>query len=273
MSALVGNLILFISGLALTVTSGADVLPVSTIRWIQVEQNVLLFALPSLLCAWAVSRKPFDLLRLNSLPPVGAWLCMGLFVMVALPAVNLLSMLNNMVSLPDFLSPMEEWMRAKEIASAEITVRLLEMDNLATLGITLVVMAALPALGEELVFRGLLQRLIEQRIGLHAGVWIAAVLFSAIHLQFFGFVPRMLLGAAFGYMAAWTGSLWLPIAAHFLHNAFAVITAYLQQRHIISVDVDAIGAGSEWWLGVASAAIALWAVSLIKRYKIREKTG
>ena len=73
----------------------------------------------------------------------------------------------------------------------------------------------------------------------HVGIWLAAALFSAIHLQFYGFVPRMLLGALFGYLYIWTGNLWVPMLAHFFNNGFAVVMMALNKQKITTIDLEA----------------------------------
>ena len=70
---------------------------------------------------------------------------------------------------------------------------------------------------------------------------MAAFLFSAMHMQFYGFVPRLLLGAMLGYLFVWSGSLWLSVLAHFVNNASAIIFTYLYQQQMSTIDVDAVG--------------------------------
>ena len=83
-------------------------------------------------------------------------------------------------------------------------------------------------LSEEIFFRGFIQRLfIENKLNHHLAIWFTAILFSAIHLQFFGFVPRVLLGAVLGYLYFYSGNLWLSIIAHTVNNGFAVVMAYI----------------------------------------------
>jgi len=104
------------------------------------------------------------------------------------------------------------------------------MKNTPDLLINLLMIAILPAIGEELIFRGCFQNIFTRWTGnYHWGIWLAAILFSAIHMQFYGFIPRMLLGAMFGYMLVWGRSMWLPILAHLVNNGGAVITAYVLQ--------------------------------------------
>ena len=108
-----------------------------------------------------------------------------------------------------------------------------------------------------MMFRGWLQRVLGKRVNYHIAIWVSAFVFSAIHFQFYGFIPRMLIGAALGYLYCYTGSLWAPIIAHFTNNAAAVVTAFLTYNGYTSIDFDVIGTGDTWYLSVASVAVCV----------------
>ena len=103
----------------------------------------------------------------------------------------------------------------------------------------LIVIALLPAIGEELVFRGMFQNeFFRGTRNIHLSIWVSAIIFSAIHFQFYGFVPRLLLGALFGYLYYWSGTLLIPMFAHFFNNAFGVIMIYLHRHEITDLNVE-----------------------------------
>ncbi|HPH46026.1 MAG TPA: CPBP family intramembrane metalloprotease, partial [Chryseolinea sp.] len=124
----------------------------------------------------------------------------------------------------------------------------------AQIVVAFIVIAILPAIGEELVFRGIIQKeLFRGTKNSHLSIWIAAAIFSAIHLQFYGFVPRMLLGVLFGYLYHWSGNLTLSMLAHFVNNGFTVVALYLHQQKIIDIDIE--NTESVPWQGVLFSAI------------------
>lgn len=139
------------------------------------------------------------------------------------------------------LSPsFEEWARSKEDELRVMTEYLTRFDNLSGLLVGLIVIAVLPAIGEEFLFRGLVQPKLQKLLGNpHLAVWMAALLFSTIHMQFYGFFPRLLLGALFGYLFYWSGNLWYAIFAHFVNNGFTLVMMYLYQQDMTDLDMDA----------------------------------
>ena len=147
-------------------------------------------------------------------------------------------------------------MRNKEDTAKEFANNLLVMHTQNALLINLLMLAIIPAVGEELFFRGCLQRIFSRWVGnQHVGIWIVAFIFSAIHLQFFGFLPRMLLGALFGYLLLWGGSLYVPIFAHFINNAMVVIVSYVYQQQGISMDQIGRTEPSNWYICLFSFAV------------------
>lgn len=159
------------------------------------------------------------------------WLIIPVTMLAASPIIDITMRFNNWI-IPEG-SWVESWFKPMEESAAELTDALLQMDDPMMLLINLIMIAVLPALGEEIAFRGILQNQVAKATGnIHLAVWISAILFSAYHLQFYGFIPRMLLGAFFGYLVVWTGSIWPSIIAHFVNNASAVLVVYFTQEDI-----------------------------------------
>ncbi|WKK58603.1 CPBP family intramembrane glutamic endopeptidase [Sphingobacterium sp. BN32] len=150
-----------------------------------------------------------------------------LFLLAASPIMELISRWNMEMSLPESLVGVETWMRTQEDAMAELTKSLVMVDSPRWLIVNILVMAVIPAIVEEFFFRGALQNICFRIFGnQHAAIWITAIIFSAIHVQFFGFFPRMILGLIFGYAFVWTKNIWVPVFAHFVNNATVTIIAF-----------------------------------------------
>ena len=163
-------------------------------------------------------------------------MALGLTFMIAIsPLVEW----NMNIKFPEFLKGFERWARDAEDKTAQLTKVMTSFESTGDLIIGLIVIALLPAIGEELVFRGMFQNEFFRGTGnIHVSIWMSAIIFSAIHFQFYGFLPRLLLGALFGYLYYWSGTLLVPMFAHFFNNAFGVIMIYLYRQEITELNVE-----------------------------------
>lgn len=257
----------FLSGLlvGLELFGESMTLPLNTYKWQQLVQSAFAFLLPPLLFASLCHEQPLRYLGLYE--PIG-WrqaLLVVATMLVAVPCINLLAWLNEQVPFPSFMSGLETRLRLLEDQAQTQTDFLLRAPTFGGLWLNLLVLALMPALGEELFFRGALQRLFGEVMPKAWPVWLAAFVFSAVHMQFFGFVPRMLLGAFFGYLLLWSGSLWLPVLAHLVNNAVVVVFRYLQMHYPTIPDMDALGTADTWWAGVLSAVAFAALVVCLRR--------
>lgn len=230
-----------------------------SLKWLQFLQTLGTFLLPAIFGAWIWDKnhRPFTWLQLDKKISWQIVLFAIAIMICAIPAINLLADLNSKIELPKSLDSIEQLFRKYEEDAALLTERFLQTDNIGVLFINLCLMALLPACAEELSFRGTLQQLLGNR---HMAIWLSAIIFSAIHMQFYGFIPRMLMGAMFGYIFLWTGSLWAPIVMHFTNNGLAVLLYYFSDEiEGNRTWADTIGTGNMWWLGLISliATIAL----------------
>lgn len=219
-----------------------------TLRLIQIFSSTGMFIVPALFFAKLESRRWTEYLALQK--TALSLILLAVFIMLSSgPLLEWTVQVNKSMRLPAFLKDLEDWMRLKEQEMAVMTRMLLKMDSIPLLLVNLLMLAVIPAIGEEFIFRGCLQRIFVRWTGnKHAAIWIAAIIFSTIHFQFYGFIPRMLLGALFGYFLVWSGSMWIPVLGHFMNNSVAVITAYIYQRKNISLDkLDEPGSVS-WWV-------------------------
>lgn len=150
-----------------------------------------------------------------------------LFLFIFAPCMSLVAEWNMQMKLPEIAQQLEQWMRSKEDEMALWTEHIVMTTAWNRLFLNIVVVGILPGIGEELFFRGALQQ-IGTRIfkNEYVAVWVIAFIFSAIHIQFYGFFPRLLLGVFFGYMVVWTKNIWTAVVAHFVNNSMVVIWAF-----------------------------------------------
>lgn len=152
-------------------------------------------------------------------------------------AISVVVEWNQQIDLPDIISGFEEWALSKEAQLEQITKYLTSFDTPAEFLLAMLVIAVLPAVGEELLFRGLIQNLFGRAFANHhVAIWTAAILFGAFHLQFYGVVPRILLGALFGYIYYWSGHLSLAMVGHFVNNGLTLCMLYAAQLGLSSFD-------------------------------------
>ncbi len=146
---------------------------------------------------------------------------------------------NQGIVLPESLKGIEKWMKDSEESQGELTKFLTDFKTPSQLAVAMVVVAVLAGISEELIFRGVLQNITLRAFGNpHVAIWFAAFTFSFIHLQFYGFFPRMFLGALFGYLYYWTKNIWVPMFAHFVNNGFTLLMAYLYSTKAVGVNIE-----------------------------------
>jgi membrane protease YdiL (CAAX protease family) len=215
---------------------------VSALKLLQVFSVLGVFVAPPVLFAFFVSDDRGRYLYLSKCPSIAAIALVFILIFFAAPTVNWMQELNKGMVLPDFLSSVEGWMKSSEKETAEITAAFMRMASAGDLFVNLTVVAFLAAFGEEIFFRGVMQRILGEWFrNTQVAIWVTAFLFSFFHLQFYGFLPRMMIGVLLGYLLLWGDSLWLCVWAHFVNNATAVVLEYLAQREIIDSGVSMVG--------------------------------
>jgi uncharacterized protein len=211
-------------------------------RLLQVVQSFFIFIIPPFLFAWLAGDRVLEYLQLKKKPSWYWIIWVATFIFIAVPFLNLLAEINSKLSFPDALQSTLNWMKSKEKEAEILTDNFLGVKTVGGLIFNLFMIALLPAIGEELLFRGVLQKLFHNWFkNYHWAIWITAVLFTAMHFQFLSLLPRLLLGALFGYLLVWSGTLWLPIIAHFINNAVAVIFYWLTYNGFVGKQLDEIG--------------------------------
>jgi len=219
---------------------------ISLLKFFQTFQSIGLFIIPPFIIAWFLDKNPAVFLQYRKRPNFTSIILVSAIVIFSNPLINWLTEINSKLSLPEWMNSIEIWMQNSEDQANQITKAFLSTTSITTLLSNIAMMGVLPAIGEELLFRGIVQQLLKRKFGnAHAAIWISAAIFSALHMQFFGFLPRLVLGAMFGYMLEWSGTLWLPIIAHFVNNTISVIAYYLMQQGQIGTDIDKTGTSSD----------------------------
>jgi uncharacterized protein len=220
---------------------------ISFLKFMQVVQSIGLFIIPSLLLAILFGDSISGYLKLDKKPYQTSIFLAIIIVFISSPFINFIGEINSKMTLPPAFSSIEHWMRESEDTAENLTKLFLKTDTIWGLLFNILMIGIIPAIGEELLFRGIIQRIFsEWTKSAHWGIWISAILFSALHFQFYGFVPRVILGAIFGYLLVWSGNLWLPVLAHFINNTVAVIAYYLYGEGVLTVDPDKIGTNSDY---------------------------
>lgn len=237
------------------------------LKYFQVVQSIGLFIVPPIILGWLYHGKFVEYLYLNKSFSGASFLLVFVLMFFAAPFINFIGELNNSMEFPEWLSGIERWMKNAEENAAALTEAFLQVETIPGLAFNLFMIAFLPAIGEELLFRGVIQKIFTNMTrNHHLGIWITAVLFSALHIQFYGFVPRVMLGALFGYMLVWSGSMWLPIIAHFLNNAFAVVAYFFINKNLLNPDVENIGSSSNSsYLAIVSFVLVVSFMWMLKR--------
>lgn len=205
------------------------------------------FILPAIATAVFVYKKLWvNYLRLDKKPLFQSILLGAIWFVVSIPFVQTVYQLNQKLKLP-------QWMLNLESDTSHLLEGIIAQNNLYEIVINVCLIGVIPAIGEEMVFRGIVQQQIGRLLkNEHVVVWISAAIFSAIHMQFQGFFARMLLGALLGYLFVWTRNLWVSMTLHLLNNSLQVIGIYVMGIKPSEMDKITDADKMPWWLGVFS---------------------
>ncbi|WP_341227867.1 CPBP family intramembrane glutamic endopeptidase [uncultured Arcticibacterium sp.] len=200
---------------------------------------IITFVLAAIFYWKVVEKKSLSELNFRSLPKPAVFFLVILTQLCFLPFNGWLQEMNEGMKFPEALSGLESFFKTMEDSLAEVTEYLTTFDSFIKMLVGFIVIAVVAGVGEEFIFRGLIQRKLYKGLkNPHLAIWVAAFIFSAIHMQFYGFLPRLMLGALFGYFYFWTGNIWVPIVAHIFNNGFAVVMFYLSHTGAISTDLE-----------------------------------
>jgi len=221
-------------GVFVAMINGGEIFSFKNLRIIQVLNQVVGFMMPAVVYAILVKEKPLNFLGFNKMP---VWSLLGIVAMFTIiPFLGTVTDWNDSIVFPESMRAIEEQMRATQQKSEEIIEMFISQGSLFS---SLLIIAALAAVSEELLFRSVIQRwLMKLFKNVHVAIIVTAIVFSAFHMDFFGFFPRLFLGVMLGYMFWMTGSIFPSMLMHFVNNATIVMLHYLNTRGFIDIDVD-----------------------------------
>lgn len=204
----------------MSITNSPSIEHVEMLKWMNNLSQVSTFLLPVGIYLFIFGAP--NAFRAN-MPPTFLMVILGILWMIFSGGIIELSSKLNAMLIPDG-GAMEQWLKPTEEKAEQLTYMILNYSGIGSLINTIFCIAIIPAICEELAFRGVLQPLlIGATKNIHLGIWLSAIVFSFFHFQFYGFLPRMILGAMLGYLFVWSGSLWVSVLAHLANNAFAII--------------------------------------------------
>ncbi|MDR3219858.1 MAG: CPBP family intramembrane metalloprotease [Dysgonamonadaceae bacterium] len=226
-----------------------------------------IFIFPSIICAWLFSDYYKNYLHIENpiYSPAVLWAIAGSLLFV--PFINFTASINQQMVFPEALKGLEKWMMEMETNNNQLITLMLTTKSPLIILFNVLVICVLTGIGEEFMFRGVLQTIFGRFFkNPHVLVWFIAIIFSAIHFQFYGFVPRLLLGAYLGYLMYFTQTIWIPVLAHFTFNLSSLAVFYIfQDSPEKSQEFDALGTGSTWWLALASLALFAFCFQQVKK--------
>ena len=247
---------------------------IAFMKFYQMINQFGFFIVPVFLFAFLISPSPSDYFTFNKIPGGIALLISALIIYSVLPFNHFLTELNGDIKFPGFLDSMGDWMKDKELQAEKLTETILKTRTLGGLAVNLVVVALIPAFGEELLFRvtgiNLLKELTKN---VHWAIIISAFVFAFFHIQFLSFLPRFMLGLLLGYLFVITGSIWAPVFAHFVNNASSVIIFYLYYNGTIDIPMEDFGATQNTVYIIGSLLITIWLMSMLYYREGADRTG
>ncbi|MCX6247208.1 MAG: CPBP family glutamic-type intramembrane protease [Bacteroidetes bacterium] len=259
----------------LLLSSINDPASIPLLKELQILQSVLLFIVPALIAGMLFEQGTAGYFGMKILPAGQILLLILVIMMVSLPLINWMVSLNEMMKLPAAFAGIEQWMKDAEDQASQVTEKFLDVQSFGGFAVNMLMIAIIPAIGEELLFRGLFQRLLGEWFrNVHVAIFVAAFLFAAIHLQFYGLLPRMMLGVMFGYLYLWTGTIWAPVFAHFLNNGAAVLVSYLSNTGVIHADYENFGSTDNVFLitgSVVFTGMLLYGIFMMSRRIIKNE--
>lgn len=224
-------------GVFVLMINGGTITDLKNLQIIQTLSQVVGFLIPAVVYVMLVYKKPFNYLGFNKIP---TWSLLGIVAMFTIiPFLGMVNDWNDGIVFPESMRAIEEQLRSTQQKSEEIIQTFISQGSLFS---SLLIIAALAAVSEELLFRSVIQKaLIKIFKNAHVAIIVTAFVFSAFHMDFFGFFPRFILGIMLGYMFWMSGSIIPSMLMHFVNNATIVMLYYLNTRGFSDIDAEHFG--------------------------------
>jgi uncharacterized protein len=269
LASLVASVIL----LFVSMTQGGNVEMANTnITFFKISQlviTIVTFFVPVVILSRMCGIKSTSFVQADKRFSVTALLLVFVVIISIQPFMNAIAEWFSGWSLPSSLSWLEHWLKNMEKRNIDLIGRFLDVHSVGGLVLNVLVVAIVPAICEEFFFRGGLQQVFYEKMNKHTAVWFTAIIFSTVHMEVSGFLPRVMLGACFGYLFVWTGTIWLPVVAHFINNLTGVVAEYLIYNQFAGKSLEKIGTGDTLW--VTCCGLVLFFVALGFIFWKREK--
>lgn len=242
---------------------------VAAAKLIQVLGSIGTFIVPAFLFSYLFEGNLFSLYRFRNPTGMNPMLLVILMMISVIPFINYMAEINQKMEIP--IRALDELLRTLESTAEEMMVAFTATKSIGGLLVNMLMIGVIAAVGEELIFRGLLQGLISDMVrNVHLAILVTALLFSAFHFQFFSFLPRFFLGVILGYLMYYGQSIWYPILAHFVNNAMGVIYYYFNSRGSADDMLEEIGTST--LIPVAAlVSLALFLLFAVLWYKQVER--
>ncbi|MBY0476716.1 MAG: CPBP family intramembrane metalloprotease [Chitinophagaceae bacterium] len=235
---------------------------VNALKVIQVVSTIIIFFIPAVITARIASTKPFPRLGFHKGIHLNRAITAILILLCALPLVGFLAEINKAIPIS---ASLKKTFDALESQYAEQVKLMATFKSPADYMIALFIIALMPAIVEEIFFRGAMQNIFMRWFKIPwLVILITGFIFSAIHFSWYGFIPRLALGMVLGYIFYFTGNLWYSIIAHFFNNALMVTILYWQYTKDKKIDME-VGESAPWWAGAISAAVVFGLFVLLKK--------
>ena len=243
---------------------------INALKYFQIINQIGIFILPAIFYSYLDKRNVTSTLKLNIKPKIITLIFASILIFISIPFVDWMISVNQSMKFPEFLGNLENWFRESEDQATALTELFLKVNTIGGLLFNIFMIGIMAAISEELLFRGVLLKLFaEWTKNIHLAVIFSAILFSAFHLQFYGFLPRFMLGVLLGYLFVWSKSIWVPIFIHFLNNTIAIIVSFLFNKGVISFGIESVESydNSVYWGSILLIIIFIILIFLNEKKK------